>query len=178
MSAIGFASARDDRIIVRVGIVRAAVDLLIWCVPDRALLFDFCRTPMAEDNAVYPESTRSQVHDALQGFSTDELRQLLVEIEQFLSVEAVPRRPRLRLAGGTYVNEYTARANIDHYLDLLKRPDVPTNTRSMLNKRLLEEEDKLGRRLEQLEFAESRAAACRDRGSPEASGGIVYPWFG
>ncbi|MGY4253751.1 hypothetical protein ACVI1L_000819 [Bradyrhizobium sp. USDA 4516] len=117
---------------------------------------------MAEDNASYPESTRNQVHDALQGFSTDELRQLLAEIEQLLNVEAKPRRPRLRLAGGTYVNEYTARANIDHYLDLLKRPDVPTNTRSMLNKRLLEE-DKLGRRHEQLEFAESRAAACRDR---------------
>ncbi|MHC2464362.1 hypothetical protein [Bradyrhizobium embrapense] len=118
---------------------------------------------MAEDDDVYPESSRSQVLDALQRFSTDELRQLLAEIEQFLHVEAKPRRPSLRLAGGTDVNESIARVNIDYHLDLLKRPDLPTGTRSLLNKRLLEEEDKLGRRREQLEFAESRAITCRDR---------------
>ena len=116
---------------------------------------------MAEDNAVYPESTRSQVDDALQGFSTDELRDLLAEIEQFLSPEARPRRPRLRLAGGTHMNESIARANVDHYLDRLKRRDVPANMRSIPNKRSLEEENRCSRRSEQLEFAEGNAATCR-----------------
>ncbi|QOZ36062.1 hypothetical protein [Bradyrhizobium sp. CCBAU 53421] len=116
---------------------------------------------MAEDNVVYPENTRSQVDDALQGFSTDELRDLLTEIEQFLSPEAKPRRPGLRLAGGTYINESIARANTDHYLDLFRRSDVPTSTRPIPNSRSLEEEDRLVRRSEQLEFAEGKAATCR-----------------
>ncbi|WP_342727249.1 hypothetical protein AAFG07_10775 [Bradyrhizobium sp. B097] len=116
---------------------------------------------MAEDNAVYPESTRSQVDDALQGFSTDELRDLLTEIEQFLRPEAKPRRPGLRLAGGTYMNEAIARANTDHDLDLLKRPSVPANTRSIPNRRSLEQEDRLVRRTEQVAFAEAKAATCR-----------------
>ena len=116
---------------------------------------------MAEDNAVYPENTRSQVHDALQGFSTDELRDLLTEIEQSLSIEAQPRRLGLRLAGGTDMNESIARANTDHCLDLLKRPDIPANTRSIPDRRSLEEEDRLVRRSEQLEFAEAKAATCR-----------------
>ncbi|HEX7789545.1 MAG TPA: hypothetical protein VF467_03350 [Afipia sp.] len=116
---------------------------------------------MAEDNAVYPESTRSQVDDALQGFSTDELRDLLTEIEQFLSPEAKPRRPALRLAGGTYMNDAIARANTDHDLGLPKRPGVPVNTRSIPNRRSLEQEDRLVRRSEQIAFAEAKAATCR-----------------
>ncbi|MGY3696538.1 hypothetical protein ACVIGA_006618 [Bradyrhizobium sp. USDA 3240] len=116
---------------------------------------------MAEDNAVYPESTRSQVDDALQGFSTDELRDLLTEIEQFLSPEAKPRRPALRLAGGTDMNGSIARANSDRCPDPLKCPDVPDNIRSIPNKRLPEEESRFGRRREQVAFAEAKAATCR-----------------
>lgn len=113
---------------------------------------------MAEDSALYPENTRSQVHDALQGFSNDELRDLLTEIEQFLSFEAKPRRPGLRLAGGTYMNESIVRASADHCVDPLKRPNLPSNTRS---NRSLAEENRFVRRSEQLAFAESKAASCR-----------------
>ncbi len=58
---------------------------------------------------------------------------------------------------------FIARANIDHYLGLLKEQDVPKQTRSMIVKLLIEEENKLGHDLEQLEFVEIRAAACRSR---------------
>lgn len=116
---------------------------------------------MAEDNAVHPESTGSQVHDVLQAFSADELRQLLAEIERFVSVEAAPRRSGLRLAGGTYVNESIARANLDRHLDPLKRPHVPADMRSMPSERLLEQDSSRGRRSEQVAFAESKAATCR-----------------
>ena len=58
---------------------------------------------------------------------------------------------------------YVARANIDHYLDLLNKHDVPVTNRSTITKLLIEEEDKLGHDLEQLEFAERRAAMGRDR---------------
>jgi hypothetical protein len=57
---------------------------------------------------------------------------------------------------------YIARANIDHYLDLLSDVDLAPETRAVVTKLLTREEDKLGG-LEQLEFAESRAAKCRDR---------------
>ncbi|WP_245350333.1 hypothetical protein [Bradyrhizobium sp. UFLA03-84] len=57
---------------------------------------------------------------------------------------------------------FIARANIDHYLDLLKGPDVPAGTRSTITKLLLDEENKLGREQEHLEFAESRATTCRE----------------
>jgi hypothetical protein len=61
------------------------------------------------------------------------------------------------------MNRFVAQANIDHYLDLLKNCDVPAHNRSTINKLLIEEENKLGRDREQLEFAESRAATCRNR---------------
>ena len=61
------------------------------------------------------------------------------------------------------MDRFIAQANIDHYLDLLKNDDVPAHNRSTINGLLIEEEDKLSRDQEQLEFAESRAAACRLR---------------
>jgi len=61
------------------------------------------------------------------------------------------------------MHKYVAQANIDHYLDLLKNGDVSAHNRSTINKLLIEEETKLGHDREQLDFAESRAAACRIR---------------
>jgi hypothetical protein len=61
------------------------------------------------------------------------------------------------------MDTFVAHANIDHYLDLLRNGDVPARNRSMIRKLLVEEENKMGRDREHLEFAESRAAACRAR---------------
>ncbi len=61
------------------------------------------------------------------------------------------------------MQRFIASANVDHYLGLLKNGDVPSQTRSMITKLLVQEEDKLGLDNEQLEFVESRAAACRAR---------------
>jgi hypothetical protein len=58
---------------------------------------------------------------------------------------------------------YVARANIDHYLGLLDKHDVPVANRATIIKLLITEEDKLGHELEQIEFAESKAAMGRDR---------------
>jgi hypothetical protein len=137
---------------------------------------------MTEDNASYSdysEGLRKRVQEALRGFSTEEIRQLLAEIERILSdhysraviddlpvsasVPARRGRSRPRLVEDARKHQYVARADIDHYLDLLKLPDVPAKTRARLNKLLLEAENKLGRDYEQLEFAESRATACRTR---------------
>ncbi len=61
------------------------------------------------------------------------------------------------------MDQFVARANIDHYLEMLNNHDVSTRNRSMITTLLIEEEDQLGHDREQLEFAENRAAACRDR---------------
>ena len=61
------------------------------------------------------------------------------------------------------MNNYIAHANIDHYLELLGEDDLPPAKRSMVTKLLIEEENKLSHDREQLQFAESRAAACRGR---------------
>ena len=61
------------------------------------------------------------------------------------------------------MDKFIAQANIDHYLDLLKNDNVSAHNRSTINKLLVEEENKLGHNREHLEFAESRAAACRTR---------------
>ena len=61
------------------------------------------------------------------------------------------------------MDNFIARANIDHYLELLGEDDIPPAKRTVITRLLIEEENKLSRDLEQLEFAESRAAACRDR---------------
>lgn len=60
------------------------------------------------------------------------------------------------------MDKFVAHANIDHYLNL-KNNDVPPDHRSTVNKLLVEAEDKLSRDQEHLDFAESRAAACRLR---------------
>lgn len=61
------------------------------------------------------------------------------------------------------MNNFIARSNIDHYLDLLTNDDILPNNRSVICRLLIEEENKLSHNLEQLEFAESRVASCRDR---------------
>ncbi|MGY3534498.1 hypothetical protein [Bradyrhizobium sp. USDA 4452] len=58
---------------------------------------------------------------------------------------------------------FIARANIDHCLGLLKAHDTPDATKATVTRILIEEERKLGHEREQLEFAESRATACRER---------------
>ena len=58
---------------------------------------------------------------------------------------------------------YIARENIDHYLGLLDNADLASEKRGLIIKLLIEEEDKLSHDLEQLEFAESRAANGRGR---------------
>jgi hypothetical protein len=60
------------------------------------------------------------------------------------------------------MNQFVARANIDHYLGLLDGGLLP-QSRSTITKLLIAEEDKLGHGLEQLEFAENRAASGRRR---------------
>jgi hypothetical protein len=64
--------------------------------------------------------------------------------------------------GSAAMDNFIARANIDHFLELLDG-NLPSDSRSVITRLLVEEEDKLGRDLEQLEFAESRTAACRNR---------------
>jgi hypothetical protein len=61
------------------------------------------------------------------------------------------------------MDRFVAHANIDHYLDMLQNGEVSAANKSMITRLLIEEVDKLDRDWEQLEFAESRAATCRDR---------------
>lgn len=61
------------------------------------------------------------------------------------------------------MDRYIARSNIDHYLTRLNGNDLAPDSRSTITKMLIAEEDKLSHDLEQIEFAESRAAAGRKR---------------
>ena len=61
------------------------------------------------------------------------------------------------------MDNYIARANIDHYLELLRQEDMSPERRSTITKLLIEEENKLSHDLEELQFAETRLAVCRDR---------------
>ncbi len=54
------------------------------------------------------------------------------------------------------------RAHVDEYVSLLNERDLAPETRAIIVKLLIEEENKLGHDLEQLEFAETRAARGRD----------------
>ncbi len=54
-------------------------------------------------------------------------------------------------------------ANIDHYLNILTDQGLPERNRDTIIKLMIAEEDKLSHDLEQLEFAEDRAARSRDR---------------
>ncbi len=60
---------------------------------------------------------------------------------------------------------YVAFANVDHCLGLLNGQEdvLSANQRANVTRILIEQEDTFARNLEALEFAESRAAACRDR---------------
>ena len=60
------------------------------------------------------------------------------------------------------MHRFVARANVDHYLDLLNG-ELSPQSRSTVMKLLVEEEDKLSHDLEQLGFAEQRALAGRRR---------------
>lgn len=73
------------------------------------------------------------------------------------------------LKGAVRTDKFIVHANIDRYLDMLKSSDLPAHKKSMINKLLIEEESKLARDWEQLEFAESRAAACRGRADRQRS---------
>ena len=61
------------------------------------------------------------------------------------------------------MERFLARANIDHYLGLLNDADLAPEKRTTVTKLLIQEEDNLAHDLEQLEFAEIRAANGRDR---------------
>ena len=61
------------------------------------------------------------------------------------------------------MDQYVARANIDHYLSLLHGADLTPQNRTTINKLMVAEEDKLARDLEHLEFAEARTAKSRAR---------------
>jgi len=61
------------------------------------------------------------------------------------------------------MDRYTSRSNVDRFLHLLEDVELPSDRRATVTKLLIEEEDKLARDLEQLQFAESRAASGRDR---------------
>ena len=61
------------------------------------------------------------------------------------------------------MDEFIARANGDHFLDLLNQGDLAPEKRATIVKLLVAEEDKLGHHQEQLEFAETRAARGRQR---------------
>jgi hypothetical protein len=61
------------------------------------------------------------------------------------------------------MDSFIARANIDHYISLLKDCDLSPKTRATVTKLLVEEEDGLAHDIEQLEFAETRAANGRDQ---------------
>lgn len=59
------------------------------------------------------------------------------------------------------MDQFVARADIDHYLNLLRKTDASAEDRSAINKLLIKELNKLGRNATQLEFAEARAATRR-----------------
>jgi hypothetical protein len=63
----------------------------------------------------------------------------------------------------TFKERCAARANIDHYLGLLYDARLAPEKRATVTKLLMQEEDYFGRDVEQLEFAEKRAADGRDR---------------
>ncbi len=58
---------------------------------------------------------------------------------------------------------YIKRANIDHYLVLLNGADLGPDKRTVITNLLIEEEDRFGDSLAQLQFAEDRVAKGRDR---------------
>jgi hypothetical protein len=58
---------------------------------------------------------------------------------------------------------HKARKKVHQYIDLLNRADLSSQKRTAIAKLLIQEEDRFGHSLEQLDFAESLAAAGRAR---------------
>lgn len=65
--------------------------------------------------------------------------------------------------GNSGMDEYVAKANIDHYLSLLHGTDLTPRNRATINALMVAEEDKLARDVEHLDFAEARVAKSRER---------------
>ncbi len=61
------------------------------------------------------------------------------------------------------MDRYIAHANIDHYFSLLTSQNLTDGNRATISKLMVAEEDRLGRDLENLQFAELRVAKARDR---------------
>jgi hypothetical protein len=61
------------------------------------------------------------------------------------------------------MESYVTHANIDHYSSILTTQCLTARNRDTITKLMIIEEDKLGRDLEHLQFAEDRAARSRDR---------------
>lgn len=61
------------------------------------------------------------------------------------------------------MQDFVAHQNIDHYLHLLQNGELPHAQQVMIRRMLVEEEDRLSRNQEQLEFVETRLAACEKR---------------
>ena len=66
-------------------------------------------------------------------------------------------------SGAVFMDRFVARANIDHYLGLLDDSGLALEKRATVTKLLIQEEDSLAHDIEQLEFAETRAASGRGR---------------
>jgi hypothetical protein len=64
--------------------------------------------------------------------------------------------------GNNAVNPYVARANVDHFLDLLREDGISDQIRHTVTKLLVAQEDQLGRTVEALSFMESRLIKGRE----------------
>ena len=61
------------------------------------------------------------------------------------------------------MDQFIARSNIDHYLNLLHNGQTSADDRTAINQMLATELGKLNLAMVDLEYVESRAAACRRR---------------
>ncbi|MET3278922.1 hypothetical protein AB7M42_004855 [Bradyrhizobium diazoefficiens] len=61
------------------------------------------------------------------------------------------------------MQQFVAKANVDHYIGLLTGSDLTFNSQMAITRLLIAELDKLAHDQEHLEFAEKRAADGRDR---------------
>lgn len=61
------------------------------------------------------------------------------------------------------MDSYVSYANIDHFLSILTSQDISDHNRKTVTKLMVAEEDKLGRDLAHLEFAQARASQSRER---------------
>lgn len=67
------------------------------------------------------------------------------------------------------MHRYVARANVDHYLSILKDGTLTMKQRSTTTSLLIVELDRLGEDAEHLEFAESKVAISREQVAQAAS---------